>query len=440
VKALDLPAATVEAKTAGPRISVSFVSRLATSPMMRSYSAVAMTVRTNRELQRRDGERPSERSTRHIEISLPSGVSYSAGDHLGIVPRNGLEAIRRVLTRFKLDPTLYATISPRANADTPLPVNEPVPLLGILGNRIELQDVATREQVATLAQHAKDAKERQALEALAGDDARYGKQVFGARKSVLDILDEYASCEPPFEVFLDLTPPMRPRYYSISSSPLVDAALCSITVGVLESAALSGRGKFRGVCSNYLAAQPVEATVYAFVRKPTIPFHPPENPHLPMIMIGPGTGVAPFRGFLLERAALKKQGAPIGESLLFFGCRDPMQDFLYEDEMRAFEAGGVTKLVCAFSREPDKPKTYVQQAIAANGDAVWEFLQKDAPIFVCGEASRMAPDVKQAFVDLFCQRTGASAADGKAWLTGLVANHRYMEDIWASSAPVGAPS
>ena len=150
-KALDLPAATAEAKTAGPRISVSFVNRLATSPIMRSYSAVAMTVRMNRELQRRDCERPSERSTRHIEIALPSGVSYSAGDHLGIVPRNGLETIRRVLMRFKLDPSLYATIAPRANADTHLPVNEPVPLLGILANRIELQDVATREQIATLA-------------------------------------------------------------------------------------------------------------------------------------------------------------------------------------------------------------------------------------------------------------------------------------------------
>jgi cytochrome P450/NADPH-cytochrome P450 reductase len=439
-QALDLPSATAVAKTGGPRISVSFVNRLAASPIMRSYSAVAMTVRLNRELQRRDCERPSERSTRHIEIALPSGVSYSAGDHLGIVPRNGLETIRRVLTRFKLDPSLYATISPRAYADTHLPIKEPVPLLGILANRIELQDVATREQIATLAQYAKDEKEGKALEALAGDDALYVKQVFAARKSVLDLLDEYPSCAPPFEVFLDMMPPLRPRYYSISSSSLMDAGGCSITVGVLENPALSGRGQFRGVCSNYLAAQPADATVYAFVRKPTIPFHPPENPHLPMIMIGPGTGVAPFRGFLLERAALKKQGAPIGESLLFFGCRDPMQDFLYEDEMRAFEAGGVTKLVCAFSREPGKPKTYVQQAIAANGDAVWELLQKEAPVFVCGEAARMAPDVKQAFVDLFCKRRCASAAEGKAWLTGLVTSHRYLEDIWASSAPVSAPS
>jgi cytochrome P450/NADPH-cytochrome P450 reductase len=439
-KALDLPAATAEAKMAAPRISVSFVNRLATSPIMRSYSAVAMTVRVNRELQRRDCERPSERSTRHIEIALPSGVSYSAGDHLGIVPRNGLETIRRVLMRFKLDPSLYATIAPRANADTHLPVNEPVPLLGILANRIELQDVATREQIATLAQHAKDEKERKALEALGHDDECYSSQVFASRKSALDILDENRSCALPFEVFLDMTPPLRPRYYSISSSPLVSAGICSITVGVLEGRALSGRGEFRGVCSNYLAAQPADATVYAFVRKPTIPFRPPENPHLPMIMIGPGTGVAPFRGFLLERAELKKQAAPIGASLLFFGCRDPMQDFLYEDEMRAFEAGGVTKLVCAFSREPGQPKTYVQQAIAVNGDAVWELLQKEAPVFVCGEAARMAPDVKQVFANLFCKHTGASAADSKAWLAGLVTSHRYLEDIWASSTPVSAPS
>jgi cytochrome P450 / NADPH-cytochrome P450 reductase len=186
-QALDLPSATAEAKTeGGSRISVSFVNRLAASPIMRSYSAVAMTVRMNRELQRRDGERPSARSTRHIEIALPSGVSYSAGDHLGIVPRNSLETIRRVLMRFKLDPSLYATISPRADADTHLPVNEPVPLLGILANRIELREVATREQIATLAQHDKDEMERAALEALAGDDARSGSK-FSRRASLYSI-------------------------------------------------------------------------------------------------------------------------------------------------------------------------------------------------------------------------------------------------------------
>ena len=111
-----------------------------------------------------------------------------------------------------------------------------------------------------------------------------------------------------------------------------------------------------------------------------------------------------------------------------------MQDFLYEDEMRAFEAESVTKLVCAFSREPGK------QAIAANGDATWDLLQKAARVFVCGEASRMAPDVKQAFIGRFCKHTGASPADGKAWAAGLVTSHRYLEDIWASSAPVSAPS
>src|SRR5689334_15829761 len=116
-----------------------------------------------------------------------------------------------------------------------------------------------------------------------------------------------------------------------------------------------------------------------------------------MIMVGPGTGVAPFRGFLQERAALKQQGVPVGESLLFFGCRDPLQDFLYEDELRAFEAAGVTRLIAAFSREPGKSKTYVQQTIETHSEHVWRLLQQGAAIFVCGEASRMAPSVRQAF-------------------------------------------
>jgi len=434
---LKLPDSVAEVQTTGPRFSVAFVNKQAANPIITSYSATAMTVRVNRELQNRDCERPSERSTRHLEIALPSGVTYNTGDHLGIVPRNGLAQLRRVLLRFKLDPGLYLTITPHTNASTYLPVNEPVPLVGVLANRVELQDVATRSQLATLAGYAQDAAERETLQGLAGDDdasqARYREQVFLPHKSILDLLDQFPSCALPFEAYLDMLPPLRPRYYSISSSPLAAPDTASITVGVVEGPARSGDGIFRGICSNYLAAQPIDATVYGFIHKPTIPFHPPENPHLPMIMVGPGTGVAPFRGFLQDRAALKQQGVPVGESMLFFGCRDPLQDFLYEDEMRAFEAAGVTRLYAAFSREPGKPKTYVQQAIQEQSEDVWRLLQQEATIYVCGDASRMAPDVRKAFAGVFQERTGASEADAQAWLTGLVASQRYLEDIWASA-------
>jgi cytochrome P450 / NADPH-cytochrome P450 reductase len=399
--ALRLPDSIAQTQVKGPRVSVTFVNKQAANPIIRSFSALGMTVRANGELQHRDCIRPSERSTRHLEIALPSGVTYNAGDHLGIVPRNGLDQIRRVLLRFKLDASLYLTITPRANA------------------------------------HTQDAAQREAILTLTGDDdasqARYREQVFVPHKSILDVLDQFPSCAPPFEVFLDLLPPLRPRYYSISSSPLVASDVCSITVGVLEAPARGGQGRFKGVCSNYLAGLPIDATVYGFVRKPTIPFRPPDNPHVPMIMVGPGTGVAPFRGFLQERAALKQRGVPVGEAMLFFGCRDPLQDFLYEDEMRAFETAGVTRLFPVFSREPGKPKTYVQEAIKNHSADVWRLLQREAVVFVCGEASRMAPDVRQAFAWVFQEHTATTAADAQAWLTGLVASHRYLEDIWASA-------
>ncbi|HXI03897.1 MAG TPA: flavodoxin domain-containing protein, partial [Candidatus Saccharimonadales bacterium] len=431
-------ASSAQAPPAAPRLSLVFVNKQAANPIVTSYSAVAMRVRANRELQNRDCERPSQRSTRHVEIALPRGLAYHAGDHLGIVPRNGLDQIRRVLVRFKLDPGLYVTINQGSGAGTHLPVNEPVPLVGVLASRVELQDVATRGQIASIAGYARKPADRDYLATLSGDDdagqARYREEVFIPRATLLDLLDRFPSCELPFEAYLDMLPPLHPRYYSISSSPMEVSDACSITVGVLDAPARSGHGTFKGTCSNYLAAQIEDATIYGFIRRPTIPFHPPENPHVPMIMVGPGTGVAPFRGFLQERAALKRQGVPVGESMLFFGCRDRLQDFLYESELRAFESAGVTKLHAVFSREPDKPKAYVQQAIVEQAEAVWRLMEQQAVIFVCGDAARMAPDVRRAFAGIFRQQTGASEADAQAWLAGLVSSHRYLEDIWASTS------
>jgi cytochrome P450/NADPH-cytochrome P450 reductase len=257
-KEMSLPDSVAESGPTGQRFSVAFVNRQAANPVITSYCAVPMTVRVNRELQNTESERPSDRSTRHIEIALPAGVTYAAGDHLGVVPRNGVELFRRVLLHYKLDPSLYVRITPNAGVTNHLPVNEPVPLIELLANRVELQDVATRPQIATLASYTEDQAQRDALLAMAGDDdesqARYRDQVSQTRKSVLDLLDQFPACLLPFDAYLDVLPPLRPRYYSISSSALVAPDTCSITVAVVEGPVRSGNGVFKGVASNYLRA------------------------------------------------------------------------------------------------------------------------------------------------------------------------------------------
>ena len=151
-----------------------------------------------------------------------------------------------------------------------------------------------------------------------------------------------------------------------------------------------------------------------------------------MIMVGAGTGLAPFRGFLQERQALRGRGRDVGPSLLFFGCRNPAHDFIYESELRDHEAGGITTLVPSFSRAPGRPKCYVQQNISVRGDEVWDLIGRGATIYVCGDASRLAPDVRAAFVDLYRTRSGAGAAEAETWLGELQSCHRYVEDVWAS--------
>ena len=176
--------------------------------------------------------------------------------------------------------------------------------------------------------------------------------------------------------------------------------------------------------------------MFTFVRQPSIAFRPPENPHVPMIMVGAGTGMAPFRGFLQERESLRARGVPIATSLLFLGCRDPEDDLLYADELKAYEADGVATLIPAFSRVKGYPHRYVQHALEASADQVWAAMQQDAVVFVCGNASTMAPGVRAALVAVFRAKTGAGEADGEAWLAGLRTSNRYLEDIWGETAVV----
>jgi cytochrome P450/NADPH-cytochrome P450 reductase len=149
-------------------------------------------------------------------------------------------------------------------------------------------------------------------------------------------------------------------------------------------------------------------------------------------MIGPGTGLAPFRGFLQERAALKAEGKTLGPAVLFFGCRHPEQDYIYREELEKFASDGLVDLNVAFSRLDGK-KTYVQHLIAEKGDQVWSALQNGAIVFVCGDGSRMEPQVREQFAQLYCDKTGQSEDAANAWLNDLTEKRRYVLDVWAST-------
>jgi cytochrome P450/NADPH-cytochrome P450 reductase len=156
----------------------------------------------------------------------------------------------------------------------------------------------------------------------------------------------------------------------------------------------------------------------------------PADPSVPVIMIGPGTGLAPFRGFLQERAALKAKGSTLGPAMLFFGCRHPEQDYLYAEELKDFVADGITELYTAFSRG-DGPRTYVQNLIAAEKDRVWTLIEAGAIVYVCGDGSKMEPGVKGALMSIYRGRRDANADAAQRWIDDLGAKNRYVLDVWA---------
>jgi cytochrome P450/NADPH-cytochrome P450 reductase len=391
--------------------------------------ALPMKVLENRELQNPEGGR----STRHIEIALPPGVSYRAGDHLSVIPRNDPALVDRVARRFGFLPTDQVRLDVADGRRAQLPAGIPISIGRLLGEFVELQPVATRKQIQAMAEHTRCPMTKPKLLALLGDDSigdTYRNEVIAKRRSVFDLMDEHPACELPFHTFLEMLPLLAPRYYSISSSPKVDAAKASVTVAVVEAPAHSGRGQFKGACSNYLAGSRAGDTVHAVVRETKAGFRLPDDPKRPIIMIGPGTGLAPFRGFLQERAALEAQGVKLGPALLFFGCRHPAQDYLYEAELKTFAEQGICELHVAFSRG-EGPKVYVQHLIGQAAERVWHLIEQGAVIYVCGDGSKMEPDVKAALVDIYRARSGTDAIEGARWIEDLGIANRYVLDVWA---------
>jgi cytochrome P450/NADPH-cytochrome P450 reductase len=417
-----------------PLYTIEPVAPTAINTIVAQGGVAPMKVQVNSELQNKTGANPSDRSTRHIEVQLPPGVSYRVGDHLSVVPRNDPALVDSVARRFGFLPADQIRLAVAEGRRAQLPVGDAVSVGRLLTEFVELQQIATRKQIQIMSEHTRCPVTKPKLLAYVGDDAasseRYRAEVLAKRKSVFDLLEEYPACELPFHAYLEMLSLLAPRYYSISSSPSGDGSRCSVTVGVVEAPASSGRGVYKGVCSNYLAGRRAGDTIHATVRETKAGFRLPDDPAVPIIMIGPGTGLAPFRGFLQERADRRAKGAKLGPAMLFFGCRHPEQDYLYADELKAFAADGVTELHTAFSRA-DGPKTYVQHLVAAQKDQVWNLIDKGAIVYVCGDGGKMEPDVKAALVTIYRERSGGDADAGLRWIDDLGARNRYVLDVWA---------
>jgi cytochrome P450/NADPH-cytochrome P450 reductase len=430
-KGLGLDIDFSEQGEAEPLYEMEVVSDAATNPAITMTGAKPVTITANEELQ---NAKKSGRSTRHIEIALAKGMSYRPGDHLAVVPRNRLELVERVERRFGFAPGARIRLKTTGGRQAAFPVEGPVSVRRILTDYLELQAPATRKQVQALSAATRCPMTKPKLSALCAEAKdgvdHYRAEVFAKRRSVLDLLEEHPACELSFAQYLEMLPLMTPRYYSISSSPDAMGQACSITVGVVAGPKRSGEGTYKGSCSTYIAELASGDVIFAAVKETKAGFRMPDDPTTPMIMIGPGTGLAPFRAFLQERVMQKGSGAQLGPAMLFFGCRAPDEDFLYRKELEAMAKEGIVDLQVAFSRHEGK-KTYVQDLLLAQRKAVWSLIRAGAHIYVCGDGSRMEPDVKRALTRIYAEEMDAEPAEADAWIERMGAENRYVLDVWA---------
>ncbi len=382
-----------------------------------------MQVLANKELQ----SITSPRSTRHVELKLPQGMTYQTGDHLGVYPQNHAQLIERVCQCFGLKQTDILLIKTSSQLKSHLPIEKPISVKDLLQNFVELQSPITAKQLQILIDHTSCPPEKATLE---NWQSNFKTAVQALNRSVLDVLEEIPACELPFSVFLELLPPMQVRYFSISSSAKVQPELCSLTVGVIDALAYSGKKNYYGVCTNYLKTLQKGDTVQAFVQQVSSPFRLPDELSQKTIMVGAGTGLSPLRAFVHELAALKSRQEDIGQSMLFFGCRHPEEDFIYQEELEGFAQRGIIALHTAFSRLHSE-KEYVQDLLLAQQDKLWQWIQEGAIIYVCGDAAHMAPQVREALQEIYLHQNKDKAAYAQAWLDEMIQKGQYREDVWA---------
>ncbi|CAI6257368.1 unnamed protein product [Periconia digitata] len=376
---------------------------------------------------------PDVSEKRHIEISLPSGMQYSAGDYLAILPINPKENVARAMRHFGLAWDSALTIT--SSSPTTLPSNAPCPASDIFGAFVELAQPATKRDLTSLIGATSDEPTKKELTHLR--DEALGPEITEKRVSVLDLLERFPTVQLPLKTFLQLLPPMRVRQYSISSSPLWNPSNVTLTYAVVDQPAYSGQGRFVGVASSYLSSLAPGDKLHVSVRSSHQAFHLPKDAkNVPVIMVASGTGLAPFRGFIQERAAQLAAGRPLAPAMLFYGCHGPNSDLLYADQLQRWADMGAVSLRPAFSRAPEESEgcKYVQDRVYHDRVEAKALFDAGAKLFVCG-SGEVGKGVEEVCLRIAreskIERDGGEVDEEKlrAWWEGL-RNERFATDVF----------
>lgn len=352
--------------------------------------------------------RGSSKETRHVELSLEgSGLSFEPGDALGVMPRNDPALVENLLQALDLEPAASVSVKDRQ-----------MPLGDALAEAFEITAATPR-----FVDHWAGLTTAGELEALRGEDAREARAAYLGANHVIDIVRRFPAPGIDAQTFLAGLRPLQPRLYSIASSAATAPDEVHLTVSTVRYE-LHGEARF-GVASGHLAARAEPDSA--------LPVYVQANPHFrlpdddkPIIMVGAGTGVAPYRAFLQEREA---RGAG-GKAWLFFGERNFDSDFLYQTEWQDFLKEGVlSRMNVAFSRDRAE-KVYVQNRMLEEAREVYAWLEEGAHLYVCGDGARLAPDVHAALATIIREEGGLGEDGAADYLAALQAAHRYQIDVY----------
>lgn len=399
-----------------------------------------------------------DRNCVHVEFDISdSNLKYSTGDHLAVWPSNSDENIKQFLKCFGLEDKENTVIELKALDSTySIPFPSPITYGAVIRHHLEISGPISRQLFLSIAGFAPNEETKATLTRIGNDKQEFASTITRRKFNIADALlfasKGKAWVDVPFEFIIENVQHLTPRYYSISSSSLSEKQLINITAVVEAEVESDGRA-VTGVVTNLLKNIEIEQNntnetpvVHYDLNGPRnkfskfkLPVHVrrsnfklPKNTTTPVILIGPGTGVAPLRGFVREKVQQVKNGVNVGKTILFYGCRNEHDDFLYKQEWSEYASvlGDKFEMFNAFSRQDPSKKVYVQDKIVENYKIVNELLNNGATIYVCGDASRMARDVQAAIAKIVAKDRDISQESATELVKSWKVQNRYQEDVW----------